>query len=454
MSTVDIIVNIAAVAFFVLMNAFFVVAEFSSVRVRKSQVDMMPEGFAKKHVKLVTDHLNDYLSGCQLGITIASLALGWLGEPTVSAMIRPLLSKFGLGESAIHGISIATGFIIITAIHVVIGELVPKSMAILNAEKWVRRSAAPLNFFYKVTYPIMWVFNSITNAIIKLTGHSAADEEIYYSEEEMKMLIEESGKQGLINPEKFEYLDNIFDMEETDAKNIMTPRTDMVCLYAEDSMEEHLKTVLETSFTRYPVCKEEKDNIIGFIHIKDLAALRLRDPDEEDITKIVREISVVHESISIVKLINVFRDEKTKIVIVVDEHGGASGITTLTDVFDEIVGEIEDEYDHGEDTEKWVSVGENKYLVDASMDIDELKEKFGIKLPDEFESDTIGGFVLELFGEFPEEGESVSYENLTFRIKELENFRIIALEIELTPGETGESAETGAEDRAKTDDIQ
>lgn len=422
------IYNIVVVIFFVFLNAFFVVSEFSMVKIRKSQVDIMEAGVIKKYVKLVTDNLNAYLSACQLGITLASLALGWIGEPAVSLMISPLLIKLGLSEATIHAISIALGFSVITALHIVIGELVPKSLAILSTEKWVKISAIPLVCFYRLTYPIMWLFNTVTNGILKLVGHSLAEECDVYSDAEIKMLLGESCKQGLIPQERYEYVDNIFEMEEIDAKNIMTPRTDMVCLYLEDSMEEHLKTVAETKFTRYPVCKEEKDNIVGFIHIKDLYAMQYT--DESSLESIIREIQVVHESISVSKLIHVFREEKTKIAVIVDEHGGTCGIVTLSDVFTEIVGEIEDEYTHG-DEEECVEVSENHFLVDASLEVEELTERFGLEIDDSIESETIGGFVLEQVGELPEVDDKVEYENLIFTIKELDNFKIKTVEIEV-----------------------
>ncbi|MCL1839142.1 MAG: hemolysin family protein [Propionibacteriaceae bacterium] len=434
MTAGTIAINLAAVLFFVLMNAFFVIAEFSAVRIRKSQVNVMVDGFTKKHVSLVTENLNSYLAACQLGITIASLAIGWLGEPAVSAALNPLFTLIGLGEDAIRIISIAIGFTLITALHVIFGEQVPKMIAIASADRWIRFSASVLVFFYRLTYPIMWVFTAITNGILRLVRHSPADLGEYYSEEEMKILLGESWNQGLIEKEKYEYLENVFELEDTDAKSIMTPRKEMVCLFLEDSMDEHLRTLTEHSFSRYPVCREDKDNIVGFIHIKDLAAKQLVGTEVENIETILREILVVHESISVNKLINVFKSERTKIAVVVDEHGGTSGIVTLSDVFDEIVGEIEDEYLHGEDENMdWTELAEGRYLVDASVDIDELFEKFSLEPVEGSEADTIGGFALEQFGEFPEVGESVEFWPLRFTVTCTEEYRIKSLEIEELP---------------------
>ncbi len=259
--------SIFLVILFLFMNAFFVIAEFALVKVRKSQIEMQVEkgSAAAKFAKKITDNLNAYLSACQLGITLASLALGWIGEPAVAHAIQPLIDLFDLPEATTYAVSIALGFSLVSALHIILGELIPKSLAIFNTEKYALLTAVPLYAFYRITYPIMWLFNSTTNGILKLLGHSMSEEHSAYTEEEIKILMNESHRQGLMTKDYFEVIDNIFDLEDKDAETLMTPRTDMVCLYMEDSMEENLKTVRETKFTRYPVCVEDKDNIIGFV---------------------------------------------------------------------------------------------------------------------------------------------------------------------------------------------
>lgn len=425
------LLNIIIVLFFVFMNAFFVVAEFSMVKIRKSQVNMLAAGgnTAAKYAKLVTDHLNAYLSACQLGITLASLALGWIGEPAVAMMLSPILTYFGLPEATIHAVSVAVGFAIITTLHIVLGELVPKSLAILSTEKFALISAIPLVAFYRLTYPIMWLFNTITNGILKLAGHSAVEESEVYSDEEIKLLMDESRRSGLMDEEKYEYVDNIFELEDKDAKTIMTPRTDMVCLYMEDDLATHLKTVVETKFTRYPVCKEDKDNIIGFIHIKDLYSLK----DNTDFSSIIREILVIHESTSVPKLLKLFRDKNTKLAVVVDEHGGTSGIATLSAVIAEIVGDIEDEYDHGEEDDEWLQVEDNHYRISGSTSLEELCENTGLELPKDIESETVSGFLLELFDFFPKENDTITYQDFTFTVKEIDDRKITIIDLMIPP---------------------
>ena len=265
-------VSLLLVVFFLLMNAFFVMAEFALVRVRRSQVELMVDEKRRgaKYTQLVANNVNAYLSACQLGITLASLALGWLGEPAVSALFHPLFEMLGVPESLTVAISVAIGFCLITALHIVVGELIPKSLAIFSTERYALFTAGPLVWFYRLTYPVMWLFNSITTGVVRLLGHDPADEHEVYTEEEIRLLIDESTESGLIDTDRQEYVDNIFDIADKDAEAVMTPRPDMICLSLEDSLEENLRLVDAHKFTRYPVMRKDKDDIVGFVHVKDL----------------------------------------------------------------------------------------------------------------------------------------------------------------------------------------
>ena len=264
-------VSVILVVFFLFMNAFFVVAEFSLVRVRKSQLQIAEEEgkSGAKAALLVANNVNAYLSACQLGITLASLALGWLGEPVASRLIHPLIVMLHIPESATSAIAVALGFALITALHIVAGELIPKSMAIFSTDKYARITAMPLVWFYKITAPIMWLFNSVTNGVMKLMGHDIANEQEVYTGEEIQLLIDESTKSGLIDPKQNELVDNIFELYNKDVDSIMTPRTDMQCFDLTLTYEENLEMIKEYKYTRYPVCRGDKDQIEGFIHIKD-----------------------------------------------------------------------------------------------------------------------------------------------------------------------------------------
>lgn len=401
--------SLLLVLFFLLMNAFFVAAEFSLVRVRKSQVEILVDEGRKgaKYAKLVADNVNAYLSACQLGITLASLALGWLGEPAVSKLFEPLFTALNVPEAATHGISVAIGFIIITALHIVVGELIPKSLAIFSTERYALFTAAPLVWFYRITYPVMWLFNSITNGVMRLLGHDVANEHEVYTGEEIKLLIDESTESGLIDPEQNEYVDNIFDLGDKDAEAIMTPRTDVVCIDLEDPLEQNLETVLRYKYTRYPVCRDSKDHIIGFVHVKDLYTL----PKNATIDDLrIRPIQAVPESVSIAKLLQTLQSKRTKIAVVVDEHGGTAGIVTMSDIMEQIVGRIDDEYVHGSSYEV-VKMEDGSYLVDGSLPIDEVGELIGFEPEESEECETAGGLLLTLFDRIPDEGDTVAVEH-------------------------------------------
>ena len=414
------------VLFFLLMNAFFVAAEFSLVRVRKSQVEILvdEDRSGAKYTKLVADNVNAYLSACQLGITLASLALGWLGEPAVSQLIEGPLLAIGLPEAAIHGIAIAIGFVVITALHIVVGELIPKSLAIFSTERYALFTATPLVWFYRITYPIMWLFNSITNGVMKLLGHDIANEHEVYTDEEIKLLIDESTESGLIDPEQNEYVDNIFDLGDKDAEAIMTPRTNVICLDLEDSLEENLALIMQYKYTRYPVCRGNKDRIVGFVHVKDLYTLP-PDSTMEDLR--IRTIQAVPEGIPIAKLLQILQAKHTKIAVVIDEHGGTSGIVTMSDIMEQIVGRIDDEYAHG-GSDAAVRLDDGSYLVDGAMAIDEVEELIGFEPEEASECETTGGLLLSLFDRIPEEGDSVTIEHdglkATFTVVDMDRHRI------------------------------
>lgn len=434
--------SLVLVLFFLLMNAFFVAAEFSLVRVRKSQVEILvDEGRSgAKYTKLVADNVNAYLSACQLGITLASLALGWLGEPAVSQIIEDPLLFLGLPEAAIHGIAIVIGFVVITALHIVVGELIPKSLAIFSTERYALFTATPLVWFYRITYPIMWLFNSITNGVMKLLGHDIANEHEVYTDEEIMLLIDESTESGLIDPEQNEYVDNIFDLGDKDAEAIMTPRTDVICLDLEDSLEENMALITQYKYTRYPVCRGKKDRIVGFVHVKDLYTMP---PDSTMDDLRIRTIEAVPEGIPIAKLLQTLQAKHTKIAVVIDEHGGTSGIVTMSDIMEQIVGRIDDEYLHG-DANDVVKLDDGSYLVDGSMPIDDVEELIGFEPEEASECETTGGLLLSLFDRIPAEGDSVTVEHddrkATFTVVDMNRHRIDKVRVVLETEPEGESA--------------
>ena len=428
-------VNLLLVLVFLLMNAFFVVAEFALVRVRRSQVDM---AVAEKRrgaeaARDVTTHINAYLSACQLGITLASLAIGWLGEPAVSAVLEEPLLALGLPQAAVHPICIAVGFFI-----VVVGELIPKSFAIFSTEKYALITAAPLRVFYKITYPVMVIFNGITNGVMRLFGHDPADEHEVYTGDEIKLLIDESTESGLIDPEQNEFVDNIFDLGDKDAEAIMTPRTELIVLDEEDSLAENLETIRQYKYTRYPVCRGSKDHIIGFVHVKDLYGMPDDTPMEE---WPIREIPAVPETAPIARLLETLQEKRTEITVVVDEHGGTAGIVTMSDIMEQIVGRIDDEYLHPSEDEV-ITLPDGSFLIDGSLAIGEVEELIGFEPEEAAECETAGGLLLSLFDRIPDEGDTVVLEGLrtkvTFRVIDMDRLRIDKISVTLEKPEAEE----------------
>ena len=409
-------VSLVFVVIFLLMNAFFVIAEFSCVRVRKSQIELLVEEGkpGARAAATIADDVNSYLSACQLGITLASLALGWLGEPAISALFHPLFAALGLPAAAVTAISVAIGYIIMTTLHVVIGELVPKSMAMVNTERYALFTAGPLYGFYKLTWPIMWLFNATTNGIMRLMGHKTTTSEESYSEDELKLLLEESAESGSIERDQYEYVDNIFELDDKDAKSIMTPRTEVLAIDIDATLEENLAFMEESMFSRYPVYRGDKDTIIGFVHIKD-AWLLGEGATMRDLR--IRPIQAVPESLEVGKLLSVMQQNQTKIAVVVDEHGGTSGIVTMADIMEQIVGRTEDEYAHDE-ADRIIRVGEGRFLVDGTLDVDDFVEFLGFDPTGAEDYETAGGLVCDLMDRIPEVGDTheICHEGIKYTV--------------------------------------
>ena len=431
-------ISLVLVVVFLLMNAFFVIAEFAMVRVRPSQVEMaLQEGKSgASAAKRVTSNVNAYLAACQLGITLASLALGWLGEPAFSALVRPILEPIGMPDTAIASISIAIGYLLMTTLHVVVGEQIPKSFAIFSTEKWALRTAGVLVWFYRITYPIMWLFNALTRGAVRLAGHDTENEHEAYTDEELKLLIDESTENGLIDPEQNEFVDNIFDIGDKDAEAIMTPRTDVICIDLEDSLEENLQIIRNYKYTRYPVCQGSKDRIVGFLHVKDLFGNGVP-TSMEALAALVRPIEAVPESVPVAKLIQTLQAGHTKIAVVVDEHGGTSGIVTMSDIMEQIVGSLQDEYRHDEG-ENILEVEPGIFLIDGSLPIDETTKLIGFQPEEAGECETAGGLLLSLFDRIPKEGDRTAIPmpdnneaEVSFMVVDMDGLRIDKIQVKV-----------------------
>ena len=430
MDILPILLNTFLVFFLIAMNGFFVAAEFCCVKMRPSRLEtLIQEGNTRaKYAKKLIDELDEALSVTQLGITLASLGLGWVGEPFVAKLISPLIHALNFGETLTHTISFALAFSLITAMHIILGELTPKSMAIAAAEKILLNIAIPMLIFWKVMYPFVWLLNKTATFVSHHLGLTASEGEVAHNPEEIRLLMKESRKQGLVDDTEVDFVDNVFDFTERNVREIMVPRTDMVCLYLNKSHEENLATILEEEMTRYPICDEDKDHIVGFLHIKDLTKVLIQGKRKPSLKKLARKVFFVPESMDVSVLLDTMQKNRSQLAIVVDEYGTTAGMVTIEDIVEEIVGDIQDEFDEERpDAEKR---DDNLYSVDAKMLLEELEDEFDIAIDDE-DVDTVGGWLNDKLGGEPRVGQSAAFEGNTFYVEEVEGLRITRVLIRL-----------------------
>ncbi len=430
MDIVPILLQTFLVVFLIAMNGFFVAAEFCCVKMRPSRLEtLIQEGNTRaKYAKKLIDELDEALSVTQLGITLASLGLGWVGEPFVAELIAPLIHALGVGETLGHTISFALAFSLITSLHIILGELTPKSMAIAASEKILLNIALPMLVFWKVMYPFVWLLNTTASFVSHHLGLNISEGEVAHNPEEIRLLMKESRKQGLVDDTEVDFVDNVFDFTERNVREIMVPRPDMVCLYLDKSYEENLATILEEEMTRYPICLEDKDHIVGFLHIKDLTKIMLEGKKKPSLKKLARKVFFVPESMDVSVLLKTMQTNRSQLAIVVDEYGGTAGMVTIEDIIEEIVGDIQDEFDEERpDAEKR---DENLYSIDAKMLLEELEDEFGITI-DEEGVDTVGGWLNDKLGGEPKVGQSAACEGNTFYVEEVEGLRITRILIRL-----------------------
>ena len=402
---------------FVLLNAFFVLSEFAIVKIRKSKLEELSKDGVKnaKMAYEITNSLDSYLSATQLGITISSLALGWIGEPAVAMLIeKPINSIFEANATVIHSISFIISFTFITLLHVVLGELVPKSVAIATPEKSVLFVAKPLHAFWVIFKPFIAVFDFLAGGILKLIGiRPAGENEIAHSEEEIKIIVAESLKGGVLDSIETQIIKNAVDFSDTVAKEIMTPRKQMVCLNAQKSYEENYKRVIESKYTRFPYIDGSKDSVLGMIHIRDILQ-----SGKKDFNKIVRRILIVPENSSIASILSMMNKERISAALVIDEYGGTSGLITMEDIIEEVLGDINDEHDESE--VKFRSIKDGIYELVGTYEIEDFEEITGVDFDDNIEEITIGGYVFNLIGRLPKAGDKTEDENFIYEVLKMD----------------------------------
>ncbi|MGN7470716.1 hemolysin family protein [Brevibacillus sp. SAFN-007a] len=439
MDTVPIVLNLLLVLFLVFLNGFFVAAEFALVKVRQTRLmQMVNEGNKRAvYAQKVTQKLDGYLSACQVGITLASLGLGWVGEPAIAHMIvEPLLGSTGMPDYLISAISFGIAFAIITFLHIVLGELAPKSLAIQKAEMTSLWVAAPLMFFYKLLYPAIWFLNGTANALMKRFGLEAISEhEAAHTEEEIRILVNQSHQSGHIDQTELALVEHVFDFSETLAREAMIPRIDMVCLYSTNTFEENLEIIRTQRHTRFPVADEDKDNIIGFVHATDFYLAALQDGHVE-LNTLLRPVLTVPETMEISTVLRLMQKKRSQLAIVIDEYGGTAGLVTMEDILEEIVGDIQDEFD---EERPEIEKLENGLSVSGMLMLSDLNDHLPFELESE-DVDTIGGWLYSQLEEDIAVGATVEWENHLFTVKQMDNHRVTRVLI--TPIESGETQQS------------
>src|SRR2546430_1816624 len=419
-----IIGKLLTIAALVGLNGFFVACEFAIIKVRASQLDELAEegNPQAKFAKYIRAHLDAYLSATQLGVTVASLALGWVGEEFLAHLIEPFFALANIHSHAVvAGISITLAFIGITFMHIVFGELAPKYTAIANPLTVSLRLVRPLGAFYFLFKPAIWILHKSSNFLLRglLRMKPVAGTELAHSEEELRLILEQSEKSKEVSPLGRKLVLNVLDLRERVVRDIMTPRNEVVYLDLEDDFEANAKKAIDSKHTRFPLCRENLDNTAGLIHIKELVPV-MRDPNP-DLMKIKRELIPVPEMMPLEKLLSLFLSKHAHVAVVVDEFGGTVGMVTLEDVLEELVGDIQDEFD----TEKaeFQKISANEFTVDGALGLYELRDTAGLEL-ESADVSTIGGYVTHLLGHLPKQGEQVKIDNYLVTVTQTDARRV------------------------------
>ncbi|MBR8466462.1 HlyC/CorC family transporter [Campylobacter sp. faydin G-140] len=422
---------IAIAVVFILLNAFFVLSEFCLVKVRKSRLEeLIKEKVPNAQLAYdMSNKLDTYLSATQLGITLSSLALGWIGEPAVARVLETSIKEyFELNDILLHSVSFAIAFTFITLLHVVVGELIPKSVAIAKAETSVLKIAQPLHLFWFLFSPVIKTFDFLAASGLKLLGiKPAKDSDLAHSEEEIKIIVGESLKGGVLDSFETELIKNAVDFSDTVAKEIMTPRRDMVCINKQKSFEENLKLIFESKYTRYPYIDGSKDNILGMIHIRDILQIHFGEDKNKSFDAIVRKFVIVPESLSISRVLVMMNKQQISAALVVDEYGGTAGLLTMEDIMEEVLGELNDEHDDAGPHFKKLS--ENVYEFNGRYDLESVEELLGISFDEETDQFTIGGYVFNLIGRLPVVGDKIEDENCYYEVRKMDGASILSLKV-------------------------
>lgn len=439
----DIVISILITLLFVFLNGFFVAAEFAIVKVRSSQLELKAQAGSRTAIlsKRIVSHLDAYLAATQFGITIASLALGWIGEPVVSKIIKELIGLFGLelASNILSTISLITAFVIITILHIVLGELAPKSLAIQRSEQTTLAVAYPLHAFYWLCRPFIWMLNGIANFILKLVGLHTVSEQEVYSSDELRYLVDQAKESGNVDSAEFDIIQNAFDFSERTARQIMVPRTQVVAIDANDYDEKTLEFVIEEGYSRIPCYEDNIDNTIGVVHLKDILK-KMRINGTVDIRSIIRPVSFTPETKRIGQLLKEFQVKHQQIAMVLNEYGGVEGVITMEDILEELVGEIQDEYDN--EIPFVEQTGDNTYSVIATAAISDINDELPHPIDKDKQYDTLAGYLIDKFGRIPNTHDKLEAEDYQFTVVKKNKASIVLVQLkDLAQDEESEDTE-------------
>jgi putative hemolysin len=428
----EIIFQLLLVLLLVLLNGFFVASEFALVAVRKTRIDELAKR-GNAVARLVQGSLQDldsYISATQLGITLASLALGWVGEPAIAHLLEPFFSFLPKNAAFItaHGLSVVAAFSIITFLHIVLGELAPKTIALQRSEATSLVIITPLLLFTKIFRPFIWILNGAGAIVLRIFGFKASPgHHTIYSEDEIKMILAQSTEGGVINKEEVEMVYNVFKLGDIPIKQLMIPRTDVIAFPKDITLKELIRKIKKYTHSRYPIYDLSIDSIVGFIHIKDIYNEIIKTADKKLFsTKLIRKIIIVPETKKADDVLLDMRRRRAHMAIVQDEYGGTSGVVTLEDIIENIIGDIEDEFDrplHG-----FKKQPDGSYLIDGQLSIEEVRKRFKFSIKGQGYT-TIGGLIFGLLGREPEVGNKIQLGQITFIIEEMEKRRIKLLRV-------------------------
>ncbi len=450
MSAGNIIVKLVILLVLILVNAFFAMSELAIISLNDNKIDKMAEDGNKKAKKIVklTENSSKFLSTIQIGVTLAGFLTSASASTTFASMITDALRGTAvynaLGEGLINGIAVVIVTIIMSYFSLVLGELVPKKIAMQVPEKISFKIVDILLFFSKLFAPLVKILSVSTNAVVRLLGFNPHADEETVTEEEIRMMVDVGGEKGVIEDVQKEMINNIFEFDDLDAGDIMTHRTDMVAVEVGDDLSEVVDTAVSEGYSRIPVYEDDQDNIIGIVYVKDLLAYVGKKMPAKSLRDIMRTPMYVPESKICGDLFKEMTEKRTQMAVVVDEYGGTAGIVTLEDIVEAIVGNIQDEYD--DEDEEISKINETTFTIDGMTNLEEVAELTGTELP-EGSYDTVAGFIIKELGLLPEEGKTyeVNYKNLKLTVLSVDERRIDKVRVEILPSTENENEKTKKE---------